>query len=413
MYRGLIFKQVFIPTLLLTALVPTITTILTEIATRLNDYENWETTDAYNTAMTQKIFILNFITSYLPIFLTAFVYVPFGTLIVPYLDIFQLTARPFAENEKQLATPKASFTINPARLRKQVIYFAVTAQIVNFAMETIVPYLKRRGFHKYQELKTERAAKKGTAAPNAGANDSPEEAEFLARVRSEAELDVYDVSTDLREMVVQFGYLTLFSVVWPLTAVSFLINNWVELRSDAVKICVEMQRPTPHRADSIGPWLDSLTFLTWLGSISTAALVYLFSNDGLGPDGTPADIKAWALLLVVFFSEHMYLVVRLAVRLAVSKLDTPGMQKEHRERFITRKRYFEELFGEDAMELPPPIDRERITRSSLEEEARQGSMRSSAPQDHFWLRQRSWEESLSIGIGLIEKMAPGDGKKQQ
>lgn len=413
MYRGLILKQVFIPTLLLTALVPTITTILTEIATRLNDYENWETTDAYNSAITQKIFILNFITSYLPIFLTAFVYVPFGTLIVPYLDIFQLTARPFAEDEKQLAAPQAGFTINPGRLRKQVIYFAVTAQIVNLAMETIVPYLKRRGFHKYQKLKTERAVKKGTAAPNAGATDAPEEAEFLARVRSEAELDVYDVSTDLREMVVQFGYLTLFSVVWPLTAVSFLINNWVELRSDAVKICVEMQRPTPYRTDSIGPWLDSLTFLTWLGSISTAALVYLFSNDGLGPDGTPADIKGWALLLVVFFSEHLYLVVRLVVRLAVSKIDTPGMQKEHRERFKTRKRYFEELFGEDATELPPPIDRERITRSSLEEEARQGSMRSSTPQDHFWLRQRSWEESLSIGIGLIEKMAAGDGKKQQ
>ncbi|CAF9925164.1 MAG: hypothetical protein ALECFALPRED_002914 [Alectoria fallacina] len=404
---------VFLPTLMLTALVPTITTILTEIATRLNDYENWETTDAYDSAMTQKIFILNFITSYLPVFLTAFVYVPFGSLIVPYLDIFQLTARPFAGNEKQLATPKSGFTINPARLRKQVIYFAVTAQIVNFAMETIVPYLKRQGFHKYQELKTERAAKKGGAAPNAAANDLPEEAQFLARVRSEAELDVYDVSTDLREMVVQFGYLTLFSVVWPVTAVSFLINNWVELRSDAVKICVEMQRPTPHRADSIGPWLDSLGFLTWIGSISTAALVYLFSNDGLGPDGTPADIKGWALLLTIFFSEHIYLVVCLAVRLALSKMDSPGMQKAHAERFMVRKRYFEESFGEDAMELPPPMDREKITRSSLEEEARQGSVRSSTPQDHFWLRQRSWEESAKIGAGLIEKMAPAETKKHQ
>ncbi|KAL9073676.1 MAG: hypothetical protein Q9161_002714 [Pseudevernia consocians] len=404
---------VFIPTLLLTALVPTITTILTQIATRLNDYENWETTDAYDSAMTQKIFILNFITSYLPVFLTAFVYVPFGSLIVPYLDIFQLTARPFAENEKQLATPKAGFTINPARLRKQVIYFAVTAQIVNFAMETIVPYLKRQGFHKYKEIKTERASKKGAAAPNVAANDLPEEAEFLARVRNEAELDVYDVSTDLREMVVQYGYLTLFSVVWPVTAVSFIINNWVELRSDAVKICVEMQRPTPHRADSIGPWLDSLGFLTWLGSISTAALVYLFSNDGLGPDGTPADIKGWALLLTIFFSEHVYLVIRLAVRLAISKLDSPGMQKEHAERYMVRKRYFEESFGEDAVELPPPLDRGKITRSSLEEEARQGSMRSSSPQDHFWLRQQSWEESLSTAIGLIEKMAPAESKKQQ
>lgn len=54
----------------------------------------------------------------------------------------------------------------------------------------------------------------------------------------------------------QFGYLTLFSPVWPLASVSFLINNWIELRSDAVKICVEMKRPVPHRADSIGPWLE-------------------------------------------------------------------------------------------------------------------------------------------------------------
>lgn len=245
------------PTGLLTTLVPTLTTMLTSIATRLNNYENWETSENYESALTQKIFVLNFITSYLPIFLTAFVYVPFGSLVVPYLDIFNLTARPFAEDEKQLQTPQTGFVIDPSRLRKQVIYFTVTAQIVNFALETIVPYIKRRGFSKYQEMKSERAAKKGGASSGVTIDDLPEEAEFLKRVRKEAELDVYDVATDLREMVVQFGYLSLFSVVWPLTPVSFIINNWVELRSDAVKICVEMQRPTPLRADSIGPWLDS------------------------------------------------------------------------------------------------------------------------------------------------------------
>lgn len=405
--------QVFLPTLLLTALVPTFSAILTGIATRLNDLENWETTDGYESAMTQKIFILNFITSYLPIFLTAFVYVPFGSLIVPYLDIFQLTARPFTSGKKQLLTPKATFTINPSRLRKQVIYFTVTAQIVNFAMETIVPYLKRRGFHKYQEMKTERAAKHGGAVINAAANDLPEEADFLAKVRSEAELDVYDVATDLREMVVQFGYLSLFSVVWPLTACSFLVNNWIELRSDAVKICVEMQRPTPRRADSIGPWLDSLSFLTWLGSITTAALVYLFSNNGMGPDGTPGDIKGWALLLTIFFSEHIYLAVRLGVRFAISKIDSPGMQKERAERLMVRKRYLQEFTGEDVTELPPPMESEKITRASLEEDARQGSLKNSTPTDHFWSRQRNWEESANAGAGLIERMAPSESKKQQ
>lgn len=404
----------FLPTGLLTTLVPTLTALLTGVATRLNDFENWETTENYEAAMTQKLFVLNFITSYLPIFLTAFVYVPFGSWIVPYLDIFSLTARPFAENEKQLKVPAmAAFEINPARLRKQVIYFTVTAQIVNFAMETIVPIIKRRSFSKYQEIKTERAAKKGGAAPGASVNDSPEEADFLARVRSEAELDNYDVADDLREMVVQYGYLTLFSVVWPLAPVSFIVNNWVELRSDAVKICVEMQRPTPQRADTIGPWLDSLGFLTWLGSISTAALVYLFSNDGLGPDGTPATIKGWVLLLVIFFSEHFYLLVRLAVRLAVSKIDSPGMQKERAERFMVRKRYLQESFGDDALEIPPSDSGEKITRESLENDARMGTLRTTGPEDRFWARQRTWEESTKVGIGLIERMAPTEEKKVQ
>ncbi|MCJ1470990.1 hypothetical protein MMC07_009638 [Pseudocyphellaria aurata] len=404
---------VFLPTGLLTTLVPTLTTLLTGIAARLNNFENWETTEGYEAAMIQKLFILNFITSYLPIFLTAFVYVPFGSLLVPHLDIFSLTARPFAENEKQLAVPTTGFEINPARLRKQVIYFTVTAQVVNFAMETIVPYLKRQGFHKYQEMKNERAAKKGGSASGATVDDSPEEAEFLARARSEAELDVYDVADDLREMVVQYGYLALFSVVWPLAPVSFFINNWIELRSDAVKICVEMQRPTPFRADTIGPWLDCLGFLTWLGSISTAALVYLFSNDGLGPDGTPAEIKGWALLLTIFLSEHIYLLVRFCVRLAISKIHSPGMEKERAERFMVRKRYLQDSHGEDVI-APLPIQlAEKITRASLEEDARQGSLRTATPQEHFWSRQRNWEESTRVGARLIEKMAPGESKKQQ
>jgi hypothetical protein len=133
------------------------------------------------------------------------------------------------------------------------------------------------------------------------------------------------------------GYLSLFSVIWPLVPVSFLINNWIELRGDALKIALDTQRPVPWRADSIGPWLDALGFLAWLGSLTSAALVYLFSGDGLGPEGTPWDIKAWGLLLTMFFSEHIFLAVQLGVRKALSKIDTPGLQKEREERFLVRK----------------------------------------------------------------------------
>lgn len=179
--------------------------------------------------MVSKIFVLNFITSYLPIFLTAFVYVPFAQIIVPHLDVFQLTVKPFAENEKQMTTPKVDFQINPDRLKKQVIYFTVTAQIVGFALELVVPYITRLFFKKVKQVKAKRAmsndvtgnssstsqpatgnssSKSQPATKNANhttADDHPEEAAFLVRVRNEAELSIYDVTTDFREMIVQFG----------------------------------------------------------------------------------------------------------------------------------------------------------------------------------------------------------------
>ncbi|OCK86308.1 DUF590-domain-containing protein [Lepidopterella palustris CBS 459.81] len=396
---------VFLPTGILTTVMPILSGILTNFATQLSTFENYETHGAYETALTQKIFVLNFITSYLPILLTAFVYVPFGNIIVPYLDVFHIAVKPFAENEEQIQVPKTGFSINPARLRKQVIYFTVTAQIVNLGMEVIVPYLKRQFFSKYKQIQSDRAARSGGVAPDASANDPPEEAAFLSRVRNEAELDVYDVTTDLREMVLQFGYLSLFSVVWPLTAVSFLVNDWIELRADAIKICIEMQRPIPWRADTIGPWLDSLSFLTWLGSITTSALVYMFSNDGLGPDGNPSAIKGWALLLTIFFSEHAFILTRWAIRLAISKLDSPGRQKERRERFMVRKRYFEENLS--TLEKIPKIAEAGgdVDRASLEEDARTASVKTSTVVNRFWARQRGWKDTVQIGRELIEKAA--------
>lgn len=183
---------------------PTLSALLTGFAKKLTDVENYETTDAYESAMIQKVFVLNFVTSYLPIFLTAFVYVPFAQIIVPHLDIFSLTVKPFAENEKQMSAP-VSFHINPDRLTKQVIYFTVTAQIVNFGLEVVVPWVKRKGFQEVKQIKSRRAARNGGSSEKHDANDLPEEAAFLKRVRDEAELDAYDVTGDFREMVVQFG----------------------------------------------------------------------------------------------------------------------------------------------------------------------------------------------------------------
>ncbi|KAM7185042.1 Calcium-activated chloride channel domain containing protein [Rhypophila sp. PSN 637] len=408
------FKQylTFLPTILLTIFMPTLQTLLTQLAERLTALENYETHDAHQASFVQKIFVLNFITSYTPIFLTAFIYVPFGKILVPYLDIFQLTAQKFTAQGKPL--PTKSWEINPDRLTKQVIYFTVTAQIVNFATEVIVPYVKRKVFKAVEEV-SEKKNGNGDALKQ---QDLPEEADFLSRVRNEAELDVYDVTVDYREMVIQFGYLSLFSVIWPLTACSFLVNNWVEARSDAMKIAISSQRPIPWRADSIGPWLNALGFLSWLGSLTSAAIVFLFNSSK--QDGSPWDISAWGLLLSILFAEHIYLVVQIVVRNVIAKLDSPGLQKERAQRFQMRKQLLEQTFGANAggqeveLETDGPAVRggEKITRAALEEEARQLSTKGGgSPETLFWLRQRGADETIQIGRALISEVSESSSNK--
>lgn len=406
--------------------------VLMSIATKLNDYENHETSDGYDVAFTQKVFVINFITSYLPIFLTAFVYVPFASRIVPYLDVFRLTVRPFVSKEHSTAK-RSHFQIDPARLRNQVIYFTVTAQIVGFAMETIVPYLKQHAFRKYKEFNKKRNGNGNGNGKSEGNSDkeSPErqpvisyddpaeEAEFLKRVRNEVELTEYEVTDDLRQMCIQFGYLSLFSLTWPLVPVSFLVKNWVELRSDFFKICNEFRRPTPLRADTIGPWLDTLGFLSWVGSITSAALLNMFTgNAHQGPNGEPTDIKGWALLLSIFFSEHLYLIIRYSVQTAMTKLEPPNARKERAERYLMRKRYLESTLRaqneEDDDEDEPRSESPEISRDALEDDARRSSLHDTDPAERFWMRQHGWAESAKVGAGIIRaKPITGVSKKEQ
>lgn len=136
-------------------------------------------------------------TSYMALLFTAFVYIPFGHILTPFLEFWKKTAQVVTFGEKPLATRE--FEINPARISNQMFYFTVTAQIVNFVTEVVVPYVKRQAFAKAKEFKAKDSVKH---------LDHPEETEFLERVRNECELEVYDVSGDYREMVMQFGKST-------------------------------------------------------------------------------------------------------------------------------------------------------------------------------------------------------------
>lgn len=150
----------------------------------------------HNAALIQKQFVLNFMTSYMALLFTTFIYIPFGEeILLPFLDFWRNTAQVLTFSEKPLATKQ--FEVNPARISSQMFYFTVTAQIVNFATEVVVPYVKRQAFAKAKEFQSKEKKHE--------VKDHPEEAAFLQRVRHECELETYDVSGDYREMVIQYG----------------------------------------------------------------------------------------------------------------------------------------------------------------------------------------------------------------
>lgn len=57
---------------------PYINTFLEDVTEGLAEFENHRTQDNFDISLTQKRFVLAFIANYLPILLTAFVYIPLG-----------------------------------------------------------------------------------------------------------------------------------------------------------------------------------------------------------------------------------------------------------------------------------------------------------------------------------------------
>lgn len=80
------------------------------------------------------------------------------------------------------------------------------------------------------------------------------------------------------EMVLQFGFVTIFVAAFPLAPLFALINNALEIRLDAKKMISSFRRPVAQRVKNIGIWyriLDSIGKL----SVLTNAIIIAFTSD--------------------------------------------------------------------------------------------------------------------------------------
>lgn len=80
------------------------------------------------------------------------------------------------------------------------------------------------------------------------------------------------------EMVLQFGFVTIFVAAFPIAPLFALLNNWVEIRLDANKFVTENRRAVAERAQDIGVWFTILDALAQLAVISNAFLIAFTSE---------------------------------------------------------------------------------------------------------------------------------------
>ncbi|KAI1726715.1 calcium-activated chloride channel domain-containing protein [Ditylenchus destructor] len=80
------------------------------------------------------------------------------------------------------------------------------------------------------------------------------------------------------EMVIQFGFVTLFVAAFPLAPLFALLNNILEIRLDAYKFIVTTRRPTPQIARNIGIWMTILDLLSNVAVLCNA-FVIAFTSD--------------------------------------------------------------------------------------------------------------------------------------
>ncbi|XP_066908079.1 anoctamin-7 isoform X3 [Halyomorpha halys] len=219
--------------------------IYEKLAYRLTSWEMHRTQTEFDDNLTFKVFIFQFVNYYSSIFYIAF----FKGRFVGYPGNYTLIIN--------LRNEDCSAGGCLIELAQQLAVIMIGKQIINNAQEIIVPKLKAWWHNKQVKLPKKR------------------------RTRWEEDYGLVDYEglfEEYLEMVLQFGFITIFVAAFPLAPLFALLNNWVEIRLDAQKFVCETRRIVAERAENIGIWFKILNMLAHLAVISNGFLIAFTSE---------------------------------------------------------------------------------------------------------------------------------------
>ncbi|XP_060518982.1 anoctamin-8-like isoform X3 [Cylas formicarius] len=295
--RGLFHWLGYLPKIMLAVVISLMDEAYFKVAVWLNDKENYRLETKYENHLIGKVALFQFVNSFLSLFYIAF-----------YLQ-------------------------DQARLKEQLAALLISRQVIGNLKESALPYMlehlrfAKMSFDLWGALSPvgskplPGAVEQENASENQKEEMPPEQP--VKRSMSQAELESslykYDGTfADYLEMTIQLGYVILFSSAFPPAALCAMLNNLVEIRSDAFKLAYVCQRPFGQRVPNIGTWQNCMEYMSIMAVLVNCALIGLSGQvHRMFPDMT-----ATQTILLIVALEHIMLVIRFIITCAIP--DIPG-----------------------------------------------------------------------------------------
>ncbi|CUS23888.1 LAQU0S12e02278g1_1 [Lachancea quebecensis] len=294
-----------LPTVLISAYIPVLSAVYDKVLDKL---VSWESSDDPVKSKLQKKFVITFLTSYVPLFITLFVYLPMGHHVNA-----QLASIARFCSHYNIPVLTSGFKINTTRYQKQFFYFVVTNQVIALFLENALPMILEKALPKIKGYEK---------------SDSPiKQAEVKVRKEYSEDLEIwkqacssnmniwgtFDVNGAFNKLIVQFGYVAMFSSIWPLAALCCVAFNIIGMKLDiwrclgkcSIKsvptLASKASRQNPSSNNSMEVFWDRILIVVlWFSTLVTPALVAMYrkpSGESLASVIEKSD--AWHLRSIV------------------------------------------------------------------------------------------------------------------
>ncbi|XP_041782210.1 anoctamin-1-like isoform X1 [Anopheles merus] len=228
------------------------------VAEYMTNVEYRRTQTEYNESLNLKIYLFEFVNYYSSIFYIAFMKGKFPGYPAKYNRILNL--------RQEECSPGGCLM----ELCIQLAIIMVGKQAIGAITEILIPFLVQ----KFKEFRS-------VLGIDAGSAENGERLICCNQWTKDFNLiNWHDRSlfNEYLKMVIQYGFITIFVVAFPLAPFFALLNNVFETRLDAKKFLLYYKRAVPQRVRDLGIWYNIMHVVGKVAVISSAFIIAFSSN---------------------------------------------------------------------------------------------------------------------------------------